>query len=84
MIKENFIGKDLLNKLAKKHDTNWDKVMKLAEENGFITQAFGGTAVLVSNKEQIKNYGYEKYQEIQETNSTINQIKEFENEEELE
>lgn len=78
------LEKDVLNKLAKKHDANWNKVMKLAEENGFIIQAFAGTAVLVSNKEQIKSYGYEKYQKIQETNNTLNQIKELENEEELE
>lgn len=78
------LEKDLLKKLAKKHDANWDKVMELAKENGFITQAFGGTAILISNNEQIKNYGYEKYEQIQETNSTLNQIKEFENEEELE
>ncbi len=75
--------KDLLKKLAKKHDENWDKVMELAKENGFITQTFAGTAVLICNEEQIKNYGYEKYEQIQETNSTLNQIKELENEEEL-
>ena len=75
--------KDLLKKLAKKHDANWDKVMVLAKANGFITQAFAGTAVLICNEEQIKNYGYEKYQQIQETNNSLNQIKELENEEEL-
>lgn len=75
------IEKDLLDKLAEKHDEKWDEVMKLARENGFIIQAFSGTATLISNKEQIANYGYEEYEKIQETNSSLEPINELEDEE---
>lgn len=74
------IERELLKKLAKKHDTNWDKVMKIAKENGFVTQAFAGTAILISNNEQIKSYGYEKYEKIQEMNSTLSQVEKLEEE----
>ena len=75
------IEKNLLDKLAEKHDEKWDEVMNLARENGFIIQAFPGTATLISNKEQIANYGYEEYEKIQETNSTLDQINDLEDEE---
>ena len=63
--------KEKLNELAENHDKNWDKVMELAKQNGFIVQAFGGTATLITNKNQIENYGYEKYKQIQGTNNSI-------------
>ena len=53
--------------------------MELAKKNGFIVQAYAGTATLITNKEQIANYGYEKYQKIQEMNSSLEEI----NQEEL-
>lgn len=71
--------KENLDELAKKHDEKWDEVMAVAKKNGFIVQAFAGTATLISNEEQIKNYGYEKYQKIQEMNSSLEEI----NQEEL-
>lgn len=73
------MDKDDLDELAKKHDEKWDEIMDIAKKNGFIVQAFGGTATLITNKEQIENYGYEKYQQIQEMNSSLEQI----NQEEL-
>lgn len=71
--------KESLDELAKKHDEKWDEVMALAKKNGFIVQAYGGTASLVTNKNQIEHYGYEKYQQIQEINSSLEEI----NQEEL-
>lgn len=71
--------KEDLDELAKKHDEKWDKVMALAKKNGFIVQAFAGVATLITNKEQIKNYGYEEYQKIQKMNSSLEEI----NQEEL-
>lgn len=78
MIEEEYkeITEEQLKVLAEEHDKNWDKVMKLAKENGFIIQAFGGTATLICNDEQIKNYGYNQYKQIQRTNNTLSQIKE--------
>ncbi len=73
------MDKDDLDELAKKHDEKWDEIMDIAKKNGFIVQAFGGIATLITNKEQIENYGYEKYQQIQEMNSSLEQI----NQEEL-
>lgn len=62
---------DKLRNLAKKHDEKWEEVMKLAQENGFIIQACGGTAVLVSNRNQIEHYGLEHFEKIQKTNNCI-------------
>lgn len=73
------MDKDDLDELAKKHDEKWDEIMDIAKKNGFIVQAFGGITTLITNKEQIENYGYEKYQQIQEMNSSLEQI----NQEEL-
>ncbi len=61
--------KEELDELAKKHDEKWDEVMAVAKKNGFIVQAFSGTASLVTNKNQIE----------QEMNSSLEQI----NQEEL-
>lgn len=69
------MDKKELNLLAENNDKNWDKVMKLAKENGFILQAFGGTATLSCNKVQIEQLGYEKYQTIQETNGVLRKNK---------
>jgi len=66
---------DKLRKIAKENDANWDKVMNLARENGFVTQAYGGTAVLVSNNEQIRNYGYKDYVKIQKANGLLEEVK---------
>ena len=68
------MDKEDLDELAEKHDKKWDEVMEVAKTNGFIVQAFGGTATLITNKNQIEHYGYEKYQEIQKTNSSLEDI----------
>lgn len=60
-----------LNRIAKKHDEKWDEAMKIAKENGFIMQAFSGTAILITNENQIQKYGYEKYKKIQEMNGCV-------------
>lgn len=49
-------------------DKNWEAVMKLARENGFIVQAYGGVAVLATHQNQKKHYGEEKYRQIQKMN----------------
>lgn len=46
-------------------DNNWTEVMKLAEQYGFICQAFGGTATLATHKNQLEAFGEEKYIERQ-------------------
>lgn len=38
-------------------DSHWEEVMKLAEGCGFIVQAFGGTATLATNEEQVRQLG---------------------------
>ena len=57
-----------LNRIAKKHDEKWDEVMKIAKKNGFITQSFSGAAILITNENQIQQFGYEEYQKIQKMN----------------
>jgi len=43
---------------------NWRRVMKLAEENGYIVQAYGGVATLATHEEQKKAGIYEKTQKM--------------------
>ena len=68
------MDKEDLDELAEKHDKKWDEVMEVAKANGFIVQAFGGTATLITNKKKIEHYVYEKYQEIKKTNSSLEDI----------
>lgn len=42
-------------------DSHWKEVMDLAEKYGFICQAVGGTAILLTHKNQLKADGEEKY-----------------------
>ena len=44
----------------------WDEVMKLAQENGFITMAYGGVAILMSHDTQKMRGIFEKTQRINE------------------
>ena len=44
--------------------SNWDKVMKLAEQYGFITMAAGGVAILMSHEMQKAQGIYKKTQKI--------------------
>lgn len=42
-------------------DSHWKEVMDLAEKYGFIGQAYGGSAVLLTHKNQLEVDGEEKY-----------------------
>lgn len=55
--KQMAVNKDKLKEL----DSHWSEVMELAEKYGFIGQAFGGTAVLLTHKNQLEADGEEKY-----------------------
>lgn len=57
-----------LPKGGKEADCHWTEVMKLAEKYGFITMAAGGTAVLLTNSVQLKEYGMKEYTRIQRMN----------------
>ncbi len=46
----------------------WDEVMSKAQEYGFIIDASGGTAVLVTRSNQLEHYGKEEYERIQKMN----------------
>lgn len=56
------INKDKLKEL----DGHWKEVMDLAEKYGFITQAYGGVAVLATHKNQIDSFGEQTYIQRQE------------------
>lgn len=45
----------------KEMDSHWKEVMDLAEQYGFIGQAAGGTAVLLTHRNQLDVDGEEKY-----------------------
>lgn len=49
-------------------DDRWTEVMKFAEANGFILQAYGGTATLATHKVQLDGLGLTKYLQVQKTN----------------
>lgn len=42
-------------------DSHWKEVMDLAQQYGFIGQAAGGTAILLTHKNQLEADGEEKY-----------------------
>ena len=42
-------------------DSRWEEIGKLAEKYGFIVGAYGGMMVLATHKNQIKDFGEEKY-----------------------
>ena len=42
-------------------DAHWKEIMDLAVKYGFITYAFGGTAILATHKNQLKEYGEENF-----------------------
>lgn len=48
-------------KKIKELDSHWAEVIGLAKKYGFIGQAFGGTAVLLTHKNQLEANGEEKY-----------------------
>ena len=45
----------------KELDSHWAEVMKLAKKYGFITFAYGGTAMLATHENQLEEYGEEEY-----------------------
>lgn len=51
------INRDKIKEL----DSHWQEVMDLAEKYGFIGQAGGGTAILLTHKNQLESDGEEKY-----------------------
>ena len=48
--------------------SEWDKVIRLAAENGFIIEAYGGTAIIASHEEQRREFGEDEFNRIQEMN----------------
>lgn len=56
------VNKDKLTEL----DSHWKEVMELAERYGFITQAYGGVAILSTHKNQLDSFGEEIYIRRQE------------------
>lgn len=40
-------------------DNNWDEVMRMCESNGFIIQAYGGTAIISTNRAYLEANGAE-------------------------
>lgn len=47
-------------------DEHWKEVMELAEKYGFILQAYGGTALLATHRNQLESYGESDYLHIQQ------------------
>ncbi len=45
----------------KELDSHWKEVMDMAEKYGFIAQAAGGTAILLTHRNQLETDGEEKY-----------------------
>ena len=52
---------------AQECDEHWSEVMKLAEQYGFIVQAYAGTAILFSHAVQLEQ-GLNEYLRIQKMN----------------
>lgn len=49
-------------------DQHWAEVMDLAEQYGFILQAYAGTAVLATHRSQLEELGEPEYLRIQQMN----------------
>lgn len=49
------------HKKVEELDRHWKEVMDLAQQYGFIGYAYGGTAILLTHRNQIKKDGAEKY-----------------------
>ena len=45
----------------KEMDCHWKEVLDLAQQHGFIEYAYGGTAILLTHRNQLKEDGEEKY-----------------------
>ena len=44
-------------KKIKELDSHWEEIINLAKKYGFLCQAYGGTATLVTNENQIEAVG---------------------------
>lgn len=51
------VNEDKLKEL----DGHWREIMNLAEQYGFIVQAYGGTATLATHAVQRETFGEEQY-----------------------
>lgn len=49
-------------------DSHWKEIMRMAQDYGFIVQAYGGTAVLATHQNQLEVYGEKEYLRIQSMN----------------
>lgn len=49
-------------------DAHWSEVMALAEQHGFILQAYGGVATLATHAVQLEELGEADYLKIQQMN----------------
>lgn len=45
----------------KELDSHWSEVLGLAAQYGFVVQAYGGTATLLTHKNQLEAIGEEQY-----------------------
>ena len=57
-----------LKQYGRDADEHWKEVMVLAEKYGFILQAYGGTALLATHRNQLESYGEPEYLRIQQMN----------------
>lgn len=55
-----------LKQYGRDADVHWEEVMELAEKYGFILQAYGGTALLATHRNQLESYGEPEYLRIQQ------------------
>lgn len=51
-------------------DRHWQEVMDAAKKYGFIAQAYGGTALLLTHRVQLEEYGERGYLRIQKMNGS--------------
>lgn len=55
-------GQGMVNQEKMKElDSHWKEVMGLAEQYGFLTQAYGGAAILLTHRNQLDADGEETY-----------------------
>jgi len=55
------IADDEMSVIIAERDQGWNEVMELAKKYGFIVQAYGGTAMLATNTNQLETWGKDAY-----------------------
>lgn len=50
-----------MNAIIAERDQGWPEVMELAKKYGFIVQAYGGTAMLATNRNQLETWGKDDF-----------------------